>query len=159
MRLFTRARTDDPLLTHALRITVPLSPQTVNRIPANNRCTVRQSDRLTAAGPSLPKQAGRVWARKGLRSSVLEEQAPNEAHPGRQCRAREACQRPADLRMDRTSRPGASHLCASRASVANKCPFPASPKPEQDSTSGASVRITTCQNLVFLRRFLTPALC
>ena len=32
----------------------------------------------------LPSQAGRQWARRGLRSSWLEEQAPNDAHPGRQ---------------------------------------------------------------------------
>ena len=34
---------------------------------------------------SQPRQAGRPWARRGLQSSWLEEQAPNDAHPGRQC--------------------------------------------------------------------------
>jgi len=40
---------------------------------------------LSFSQPWLPKQAGRLWARKGLRSCSLEKQILNEVHPGRPC--------------------------------------------------------------------------
>ena len=46
-----------------------------------DRLTVVLSNFLTLLGLPLPQQASREWARKGLRSSLLEEQVPTEAHP------------------------------------------------------------------------------